>query len=345
MKEIERTREFINELSNIEELIFESTQGLNRGETSLWDAKRQISGLEKNCLLTKLSTNFMESNPYIKNLHIEDWFVGNIFLSSFSEYEEYKTYAYQMRRRDPKSLTTIYNFCYFPQNVHIPTIGTIIPETKWMGVEPSEISSFEPFIKEAHGKVLLMGCGLGYVAYMLSLKPEVEEITIVELDANVKTMFETYLKPQMNGKISVIQGDALEFLEVEDISRYDYCSVDIWHGAMEMFPIYTKCLLLEQKHKDTKFHYWLEQDLHTLLETIWIMILRKRANNDPINNSLKMFTDILDANNINTVEDIKKFLVSPKRSIITEWALNNKEAANNQENLSLVIEKTLRNRL
>lgn len=128
MKEIERVREFINELSDVEELILENTNGLNNGEISIWDAKRQISGLEKNCFLTKLSTKFMEENPYIKNLHIEDWFVGNIYLSSLCEYEEYKTYAYEMRKRDPKSLTTIYNFCYFPKNVTIPTIGTIIPE-------------------------------------------------------------------------------------------------------------------------------------------------------------------------------------------------------------------------
>ena len=113
---------------------------------------------------------------------------------------------------------------------------------------------------------------------------------------------------------------------------------------MEMFPIYTKCLLLEEKHKDTKFHYWLEEDLHTLLETIWIMILRKGANNDPINRDLEMFTSILDKNNINTVEDIKKFLMTPKRQIITDWALANRDSARNQENLSLVIEKTLKNR-
>lgn len=344
MKEIERVREYINELSDIEELILESTKGLNRGEISIGDAKKQISGLERNCIITKLPLRYMEENPYIKNLHIEDWFVGNIFLSKFCEYNEYKTYAYEMRRRDPRSLTTIYNYCYFPKNVPVPTIGTIIPETKWMGVEPAEISSFEPFIKEAHGKILLMGCGLGYVAYMLSLKDNVDEITIVELDKDIKTMFETYLKPQMNSKISIIEGDALEFLDVEDISKYDYCSVDIWHGAMEMFPIYTKCLLLEQKHKNTHFHYWLEEDLHSLLETVWIMILRKRANGNPINKDLEMFTTILDDNNIKTVEDIKKFLMTPKRELITAWALKNRDAANNQGSLALLIDKALRNR-
>lgn len=342
MKQIERTREFINELADIEELIFDNAQGLNRGDTPLWEAKRQIKGLERNCKLTKLDPSFLNENPYIKNIHTDEWLVGNIYLSNLSCYEEYKTYIYDMRVRDPKSLTTIYNLCYFGQDMRFPTLGTIFPETKWMGVEPSEIKSFEPFIKEAHGNVLLMGCGLGYVAYMLSIKDNVDSVTIVELDPFVKGMFETYLKPQMNSKISIVAGDALEFLDVEDLSKYDYCSVDIWHGAMEMFPIYIKCLLLEPKHKGTKFHYWLEEDLHCVLETIWIILLKRKFNDAKINKELKIFLDIMNSYNIETVEDIKSFLTVPKRELITEWALNNPDAARNQTNLAPLIEKVLR---
>lgn len=345
MEQIKRTREFINELADIEELIFDNMQGLNRGDVSLWDAKKQIKGLERNCELTKLSPTLLSDNPYIKNIHTDEWLVGNVFLSNLNGYEEYKTYVYAMRKRDSKSLTTLYHLCYFDQNVYFPTLGTIIPQTKWMAVEPSEIKSFEPFIKEAHGNVLLMGCGLGYVAYMLSIKDNVDLVTIVELDPFVKSMFGTYLKPQMNNKISIVLGDALEFLDVKDLSKYDYCSIDIWHGAMEMFPIYTKCLLLEQKHKNTKFHYWLEEDLHCVLETIWIILLKRKFNDEKISKDLKIFSDIMESHSINTEEDIKTFLTSPKRKIITEWALNNPDAARNQTNLNPLIQKALKNRV
>lgn len=40
-----------------------------------------------------------------------------------------------------------------------------------------------------------LGCGLGYVAYILSLKENVEEVTIVELNSDIKKMFKKYLKP------------------------------------------------------------------------------------------------------------------------------------------------------
>ncbi len=330
MTEVERTREFMENLVYAEELILDSVQGLNRG-CPVGDARKQIIGTEKNCKLIKLDSTFMSENPYIKNIQIGNWIVGNVCLTKTPIYESYKTYNYNARKRDPKTLTSLYELCYFSENMHIPTIGTVFPDMKWMGVEPCEMNTFSSFIEEASGKILLMGCGLGYVAYMLSLKEEVEEITIVELDSDVKKMFELYLKPQMNSKIHIVKGDAIEFLKRENLSMYQYCSVDIWHGAFEMFPIYLKCLLLEVHHPKTKFHYWLEEDLYIVLETFWIILLRKLVNSELTNKKAEIFTNILFDQNIETLEDIRKFILAPKRQFIKEWVLNHpKEAMNHK---------------
>ena len=40
-------------------------------------------------------------------------------------------------------------------------------------------------IKNAHGKVLTTGLGLGYFSYMASLKEDVSEIVIIERDEKV----------------------------------------------------------------------------------------------------------------------------------------------------------------
>lgn len=344
MSKIEEAREFINELTDVEELILDNTQGLNLGEASIGEARKQLSGLERNCLITKLDGSLLRENPYIKNLHIENWLYGNIYLTNKTKVSEYKTYCYEMRKRDPKNLTTIYHYCYFKENLNIPTLGKLegldLSPSKWMGVEPSEISSFAPFIAEAHGNILLMGCGLGYVAYMLSLKDNVDKITIVELDKNVLGMFETYLKPQMNRKISIVNADALEFLEVENLSKYDYCSIDIWHGVAEMYQIYLKCLLLEQKHKSTKFHYWVEEDLHNVLEMIWLRFLRKIINDDKIKEDFSLFTDTLKSIDIGNIDEIKEFIRTPKRKIITDWALKNPDTAKKQKSLNYIWTKT-----
>lgn len=333
MKEIERTKNYIDELINIEDLITNYTVGLNDGSLTIGDARKQISGLERNCVITKLDPSYIYENPYVKNIRIDNWLVENVFLSNMDKHDAYSVHSYNMRTRDPRSLTTIFSFFYFPETIYYPSLGTIFPDTKWMGVEPSEISSFAPFINEAHGNILVMGCGLGYLAYMLSVKDSVDKVTIVELDKNIKTMFETYLKPQMNNKIEIIEADALEFLSVEDISKYDYCSVDIWHGALELFEIYPRLLLLEQKHKGTKFHYWVEEDMHVVLERIWMMLIQRRLNGQDIGSDLRLFTDILNSQNIETVEGIKSFILAPKREIITKWALENPESAVKQKSL------------
>ena len=338
MKEIERTNEFIEKLIDAEEMVGESVLGLSH-EYPVSEAIKKIIGIEKNCKIIKLDPAEFARNPYLQNIYIGYWITGNVFLNKQDILVGGKTYAYGARKRDPKSLTTLYEYCYFPENVQYPSLGTIFPHNKWMGVEPCEINTFASFIEEAKGKILLMGCGLGYVAYMLSLKDDVEEVTIVELDPDVKSMFETYLKPQMNNKINIFLGDAIEFLKSEDISMYQYCSVDIWHGVTDMFPIYLKCLLLEQKHPKTKFHYWLEDELHICLEEIWITLLQRVINNKCSEKNLDIFTDTLSKQNIETVEDIKRFFNAPKRPIIKEWALNHPDEAYNFEGLP----KTLSN--
>ena len=168
---------------------------------------------------------------------------------------------------------------------------------------------------------------------MLSLKENIEEVTIVELDPNVKTMFETYLKPQMNDKINVVLGDAIQFLETEDISTYQYCSIDIWHSPNDMFPIYLKCLLLEQRHPKTTFHYWLEEDLHVSMEATWIKLLKRYVNETQPTKKQEIFTEILKMQKFETVDDVIRFIRAPKRPIIQEWALQNQEEAYNHEDL------------
>lgn len=344
MKEIERTNEFIERLLDAEEMIAGSVRGLNH-ECPIGIARKKIIGVEKNCKIIKVDPIELAQNPYLQNIHIENWLVGNICLTTAEKYEKYKTYNYGFLKRDPKSLTTLYELCYFPEEVHYPSLGAFYPDRyeKWMGVEPGEINTFAPFIEEAKGKVLLMGCGLGYVAYMLSLKDDVEEITIVELDPNVKKMFEMYLKRQMNNKINIILGDAIQFLENEDISMYQYCSVDIWHDVTDMLPIYLKLLLLEQRHPKTKFHYWLEEDLQVSFEAVWITLLKKAVNKKLTEKKSEIFTEILKMQNIENIEDIIKFMNAPKRPFIKEWALQNPDEAYNYEGLKQSLLK-LRNK-
>lgn len=340
MTEFERTNKFIDQLVAKENKLYIIATILNKGVPAEL-AKLLSMGEQSSFEITKLDSTYFEKNPYFRNVRINDWRVGNIFLGKADFYDANITYSSDSLIRDPITLTPIYKYCYFTDDVNYPSLGTIIPPTKWMGVEPSEINAFSSFIKKAKGKVLLMGCGLGYLAYMLSLKKDVEEITIVELDPDVIQMFLRYLKPQMNSKINIVHANAIDFLEKEDISMYQYCSVDIWRGMSDMFPIYMKCLLLEQKHPKTEFHYWLEEELHTSIESACLPLLKDVISEKRSSEKKDIFTEILKMQNIATVDDVRNFMLAPKRPIMKDWAINNPGEAYNQENLNEILRKTI----
>lgn len=337
MSELNKTMEFVDELIDAEQVIMEYAAPLTK-ECSVDVAKESIYGFERNCKLNKITANDFAQNPYIKNIKIKDCYVDDVYLNNIGTYLADITYINSSRKRDPKTLTTIYDFCYFDEPIRYPSIGIIKPDMpfginydKWMGVEPGEINTFASFIAEAKGNVLLMGCGLAYVAYMLSIKKDVETVTIVELNPKIIEMFQRNLKPQMNDKIKIVQGDAIHFLENEDLSKYQYCSVDIWHSALDMLPIYLKCLLAEPRHPHTKFHYWLEGDLHIGMENLWIDSLNSFLTDNLPDFYPKIFTDILANQNIKTIEDVRNFILADKRSIIKQWALSNPDEAYNMD--------------
>lgn len=341
MGTFDEKKEFIEQLLDADEMIISNASGLEEG-CPIWEAKKKIVGLERNCKITRMNPSFLYQNPYIKNIHIENWNVGNIYLGKFELYEKDKTYSNGLLKRDPKTLTLVYDHCYYQEDIYYPSIGTIYPTTQWMSVRNNEINTFNSFINEAKGKVLLMGCGLGYLAYMLSLKDEVDEITIIELNPEIKMMFERYLKPQMNNKINIFQGDALKFLATENISMYQYCNVDIWRGLPDMFSIYLKCLLLEQRSPNTKFYYWLEESLHISMETVWLILMKESLDKKISNSQPELFTDILTGQNLETVEDIRNFIMAAKRPLIKKWALEHPKEAYNNEGLAKTLSKVLK---
>ena len=59
----------------------------------------------------------------------------------------------------------------------------------WMSITPNEINTMKQPINNAKGNVLTFGLGLGYFAYMCSLKDDVKSVTIVEKDERVIKLF------------------------------------------------------------------------------------------------------------------------------------------------------------
>ena len=155
---------------------------------------------------------------------------------------------------------------FFSTNVMFPTLYE--NELPWMSICPSEIHSMQREIDAAHGKVLVLGLGLGYYAWAVAQNPLVESVTVIELSQNVIDLFETHIAPKLDfkDKLSLIRSDAIAYLATLTGGEYDFCFADIWEGAVDGAKWYKKILPHENRLKETAFTYWIEDAIREYLK-------------------------------------------------------------------------------
>ena len=153
----------------------------------------------------------------------------------------------------------------------------------WMSLNPNEIKTMEPYINKAKGHVLVLGLGMGYVAYMMANKKEVKDVTIIEKDSNVINIFNNLLWPSFNNKekIKIINDDAINYLKQKQ-NRYDYIFADIWHSPDDGLPLFLKI-----KKINRNIDCWLEVSMYALLRRCMFTLLYEQMNNYKEGNYLK----------------------------------------------------------
>lgn len=202
-------------------------------------------------------------NKYIQNVNFESAKIGN-FILTYSKYEKGEIFQREMPNFTSSPL--FLKLSCFDDEVYFPTIyENNIP---WMSVCPSEISSIDIHIPKAHGRVLVLGLGLGYYPYMISLREEVKEITIIEINPTIIQLFNKNILPffEEKKKINVIEGDAIEYLKNVKIGDYDYCFADIWINQFDGSPLYLKIKENEERLKPMEFSYWIEDEIKEYLK-------------------------------------------------------------------------------
>lgn len=135
---------------------------------------------------------------------------------------------------------------------------------EWMAIKPNEIETMRQPIARAAGQVVAFGLGMGYYAFMVSEKPEVKTLTIVERDENVIALFREHILPQFpkKEKIDIVRQDAFEFAtNCMSDGYYDHAFVDLWHDVSDGYPLYKQMKALEKNSPNTLFSYWIEDSL------------------------------------------------------------------------------------
>lgn len=203
------------------------------------------------------------ADPFITNIKVKDARIGDFFLTN-ATYEKGELFQYD--EPDVRADIVVPKLGFFTGPVDFPTIYEgVIP---WMSVCPSEVNSMKEEMARAHGKVLVLGLGLGYFPYIISQRDDVQEITIVEYQPEIIKLFEENIFPQFNkkDKIKIVEADAFKFMMDVEIGEYDYIFTDIWESQFDGAIAYRKIHEHEDRLQGTEFGYWIEDEILYYLE-------------------------------------------------------------------------------
>jgi hypothetical protein len=211
-------------------------------------------------MLHKLDANEYYDNPYYKNIKIPTIKINNSEL----KYEKYKPFEGFVcndiiRTEEGRQIPQV---GFFQTEFMFPAV--LENDRIWMTITPNEIETMKEAVDKAFGNVLTFGLGLGYYAYMVSEKVNVESITVVEKNQDVIDLFNKYVLPQFSNahKIRLIQADAFEYAEQHmSKEKYDFVFTDLWHDVSDGMDMYLKMKKFEKESPDTVFMYWIEQSI------------------------------------------------------------------------------------
>ncbi|MBQ7332808.1 MAG: hypothetical protein IJW38_00490 [Clostridia bacterium] len=206
-------------------------------------------------------------NPYYKNIKIENLKDGD-WEFRLESYEPYRAVIVgDMITED--DFTEYAPLGFFREKFDFPAV--LEGGNEWMTLTPVDLDTSDEAIDAAHGKVITFGLGLGYYAYMVSLKPTVTSVTVIEKSEKLIAFFKKHILPQFPNreKIRIINADAFEYAEFEmPKENFDLAFVDTWRDASDGAPMYKKMKPLEALSPKTKFLYWIEGFLKSRLRAL-----------------------------------------------------------------------------
>ena len=182
-----------------------------------------------------------------------------------------------------------------------------------MLITPHEINTMKKGIKNAKGDIITYGLGLGYYAYMCSLKDDVTSVTIVERDIQTIKLFTDYILPQFEHKekIKIINDDALNHCRKN--INYDYSYVDLYRDADDGLKFYVEMYKLLVDNQT--FDFWIEDGLLIMLRRCMFTLLYEIYNDiyqecsgNYYDFVIGRFNDLLLDYNVNSIDDVYNLL-------------------------------------
>lgn len=174
----------------------------------------------------KIRNEVWEQNPYNQNITLSDIRYKNWRVVQ-KEYQQYELEVVGFRGEGHALIPKIMYHDEPRTYYALEKNGTV-----WMSNTLSEFGTMELSISKMKGKVLVLGIGLGYIAYRLSLLEQVEAIVLVDHDEEVIHIFENYILPQFSKKekCQIVQTEGMSYYK-EHVNEYDSIYIDLWEGT------------------------------------------------------------------------------------------------------------------
>lgn len=275
-------------------------------------------------------------DPYYKNIRPLKKNSGK-WRIDYNYFAPYEAFIYEDVKVNPDDYYREYtSLGYF--KTKFPYLIILNNNRVYMSITPHEINTMKACIKEAKGKVVVFGLGLGYYPYMIAQKEEVTDITVIENDKNVIDLFYHEIFPFFGNsrkKIHLIEGDAFNYAKREMGKQdFDYGFVDLWHDEEDGLEMYLKMQKINRSlKKPIQLSYWIEESILTILRRIYIdMILtesdgggdgdflKSRSYFDLLENHLHF---LLKDKVIYSYNDIKE-LLTPETMVLNALTANEK---------------------
>ena len=190
----------------------------------------------------------------------------------YIDYQPYQLFAYDdIKMNDYQEFSQIGYF-----NQKFSYLALTEGNNIWMSLNPNEIETMKPYIRKAKGHVLVLGLGMGYVPFMLSIKNYVSKITIVEKDQEIINLFNKLIYPSFSNKekVEIIKDDAIEYTRrKQKEATYDYIFADLWHDPEDGLSLFVALKKINQN-----IDCWLEVSMYALLRRCMITLLEENLN-------------------------------------------------------------------
>lgn len=227
--------------------------------------------------ITEVDHKIITQNPYVLNVKPEK-FKHEDYELVYKKFYALQPFVYQDISVNKEYYQELSSISFFEQD--IPYLVIAKNHINWMSITPNEIITMKESIEEANGNVITFGLGLGYYAYMVSIKEDVKSVTIIENDSKIIEIFKSHILPFFKNKhkIKIIKSDAFEyFSNKNNMSKFDYAFMDIWHDPNDGLPLYMHFKKLEQKGK-CQYSYWLEKSLIACYRRLLITTIEEQFN-------------------------------------------------------------------